>query len=122
MIFNGLNMIKHGIKNYVNQRLNQLQIESTHNRIYQWLNQPIIAKSKKVKVESQRRSKTHQSAGLWHFTRLKSGNPVGFQSLPALAHGMGPHGSRIRAGELEAGSCKLGTELQAGNYKLVKSW
>jgi hypothetical protein len=74
----------------------------------------MVAKSKKVKVKSQRRSKTHQSAGLLHFTTLKSRTPVGFQGLPTMAHGTALLGPHIRAGELE--SCKLGTELEAGSW------
>ena len=115
MIFNSFNVMKYGIQNHINQKLNQLQIESTTNRfqlivestydrIYQRLNPPTVAKSKKVKVKSQGKSKTHQSAGLWHFTRLKSRTPVGFQGLPALAHSTTSLWARIRAGELEAGS------------------
>ena len=102
------------IQNRIYHRLNQLQIESTINRIYQRLNLFMVAKSKKVKVESQGKSKTYQSAGLLRFTTLKSSSPVGFQGLPTPAPLGRSTGRYLRAGELEAASWKLGRKLGAG--------
>ena len=95
----------------------QIKVEFNYkaNSIYSRI-QPIVAKSKMVKVKSQRKSKTHQSAGLLHFTALKSSAPVGFQGLPAMAHGTAPLWTRICAGELESWSWKLGTELEAASW------
>ena len=115
------------IQNRIYHRLNQLQIESTINRIYQRLNLFMVAKSKKVKVESQGKSKTYQSAGLLRFTTLKSSSPVGFQGLPtpapvgALRSGIyAPASWKLRAGSWDA-SWELGHELtqkRAANCEL----
>lgn len=98
------------IQNRIYHRLNQLQIELTIDRINYRLNLPMVAstygcresqKSKKVKVESQRRSKPTK---VQDFTTLKSRDPVGFQGLSALTHSTTSLWARIRACELEAGS------------------
>jgi len=50
-----------------------------------------------------------KSRALVDFTRLKSGDPVRFQSLPALAHGIA-HMDHVYA----QASWKAGSELEAG--------
>ena len=87
-------------------------VELIQNKINYRLNQPMVAKSKKVKVKSQRRSKTHQNAGLYqakvpHASRI-----------PGPACG-GPRYSPIKGPitRWRAGSCKLGTKLEAGQRK-----
>lgn len=76
-------------------------VASIQSRIYYRLNQPMVAKSKKVKVKSQRRSKP---SCLIDFTRLKSGDPVEF-------HGDAVVRTSIRAGELESWSWKASWKL-----------
>lgn len=56
-------------------------VESIQNRIYQRLNLSIVAKSKKVKVKSQRKSKTQLSGGLYqtkvpHASRIPGSAPA----------------------------------------------
>ena len=80
-------------------------VESIQNRIHHKLNQPMVAKSKKVKVKSQRRSKTQLTAGLYQAKAPIRQAP----EWRRLCHGVG----LLRAGELESWSWKLEGKLEA---------
>lgn len=88
---------------------NQIKIEFNYkaNSIYSRI-QPMIAKSKKVKVKSQGKSKTHQSAGLYQTKVRRSGRiPGPVCTDPQYDLIMGAYTRR------RAGSWKLGAELEA---------
>ena len=117
-----MDMIKSGFKNYVNYKLNQLQVESTTNRINQWLNLLMVEstygckesqKSKKVKNPPKRRTLALYHAKVPHASRI----PGPACTDPHRA----PYRVRIRAGELEAASWtaswELGAEAQAANWE-----